>query len=62
MKADLASFDSARVGYGQPTGRAATGLAALARALLFGASLAAVACGVVAAALWFAWTLAEVVP
>lgn len=62
MKADFVSFD-AGAEHGLPTERAAPRLAAvIARAVLVAASLAVIAGGVVLAALWFVWKLAEVVP
>jgi cytosine/adenosine deaminase-related metal-dependent hydrolase len=61
MKADFVSFD-AGAEHGLPTERAAPRLAVIARALLVAASLAVISGGVVLAALWFVWKLAEVVP
>jgi hypothetical protein len=64
MKADLVSPDVVRVGrrrYGEVR-RNAAGLPGAARAVLVGAGLAMIACGIVSSALWFVWKLAEIVP
>ena len=64
MKADFASLDAARVERGLHAPRApwrdAAGPPEKAMALVVGAGLAMTACGIVAAALWLAWHLAEI--
>jgi hypothetical protein len=66
VKADLISLDAARVERRRHAPRApwreVAGLSEKTTALLIGAGLAMIACGIVAAALWFAWRLAEVLP
>jgi hypothetical protein len=67
MKADLVSaLDALRAERGQRDARAprpeAAGWAGRAMAMLVGAILTTLASGFVAAALWFAWILAEILP
>ena len=58
MRADLFSLDAVRAGREQRVTHA-PGRAAGLSAALVGASLAIIACGVLAAVLWFVWILAE---
>jgi hypothetical protein len=58
MKADFASMTAASAA----ERRQHAGLSEKASALLVGAGLAMIACGIVAAVLWFAWRLAEILP
>ena len=64
MKADLISFDAVRAERGQTNARApeseAAGSPGKVMAMFVGAILTALASGFVAAALWFAWILAEI--
>jgi hypothetical protein len=64
MKADLASLDAVGVERRQHPPQSpwseAAGLSEKALALVVGAGLAMTACGIVAAALWLAWHLAEI--
>lgn len=66
MRIGLTSLGTARVERGQHAPRApwrdVAGLREIARALFVGASLAMIACGIVAAALWFVWQLGEILP
>ena len=66
MKIDLTSPGAARLERRQHASHApwreVAGLSEFARALAVGASLAMIACGLVAAALWFAWRLGEILP
>lgn len=59
MKADRVLFDTVRAERGR---RAAAGWSKAARAALAGTTLAGIASGIVAAALWLAWIFAEIVP
>jgi ABC-type transport system involved in cytochrome bd biosynthesis fused ATPase/permease subunit len=66
MKADLVSLDAARAAREQVSAREPSRKSAerpdRATAILIGASLAMIACGIVSAMLWLAWKLAEIVP
>jgi hypothetical protein len=66
MKMNLASLDAARLERRQHAPRApwsgVAGLSEIAQWIFIGASLAMIACGIVAAALWFAWQLGEILP
>jgi hypothetical protein len=67
MKADLvSSLDAVRAERGQrdarAPGRNAAGWTGRAMAMLVGAILTTLASGFIAAALWFAWILAEILP
>jgi hypothetical protein len=66
MKADLVSLDAARAGRERRSAREPSRESAerpdRATAILIGASLAMIACGIVSAMLWLAWKLAEIVP
>lgn len=66
MKADLVLLDAARIERRQHAPRVprreVTGRSEKLNALLVGASLAMIAGGVVTAALWFVWMLAEILP
>ncbi len=60
MKADLIALDAARAD--RRASAAGDALRAAGTMLLVGASLVLIAGGIVAAALWFVWRLAEIVP
>ena len=60
MKADLISLDTARAQRRESS--AGDALSEAGRLLLVGISLVLIAGGIVAAALWFVWRLAEIVP
>jgi hypothetical protein len=62
LKADLVSLDAAPVERRRYGESRRAGLTGAARSVLVGTGLAMIAGGIVSAALWFVWKLAEIVP